>query len=185
VQPIVRTLTVGLCAGVLAVDLPAASAASADRGATPAPEPAIRSGNHLQVRHSGKCADVERSSGANGAPIHQWGCLDKDSQRWDLDEVENGYFNVRNVNSGKCMEVYDANPNDGARVVQWRCYPSSDPQRHQQWRLADRSGGYYELRARHSNKCLEVPNGSHEDSVDLVQATCDENRDHQAWRLTP
>ena len=49
--------------------------------------------------------------------------------------------------------------------------------------MHDLGTGYYSIIARHSGKCLTVPDGSTADSVQLQQSTCT-GATYQQWKIT-
>ncbi|GAB3656826.1 RICIN domain-containing protein [Glycomyces tarimensis] len=132
----------------------------------------------MVARHSGKCADVVNGSTADGAEIIQYTCNGGDNQRWQLQSVGGGYYEIMSWRSGKCLDVSDASTANGAQVVQWPCNGGTN----QQWQLRDAGGGYTELVARHSGKCLDVTSGSTENSARLKQYDCNSGTNQQ-WTL--
>jgi lysophospholipase L1-like esterase len=67
--------------------------------------------------------------------------------------------------SGKAIDVSGGSTSDGASIVQWTRTGGAN----QQWQLVDSGGGYYQLRARHSGKVVDV--SSTADGADVVQRT--------------
>jgi hypothetical protein len=65
---------------------------------------------------------------------------------------------------------------DEANVQQYSCHWGSN----QQWRFVNKGYGYYEIRARHSTKCLDVYYGTHFDGENVQQYTC-WGGDMQQW----
>jgi hypothetical protein len=72
-----------------------------------------------------------------------------------------GPYNIRVVHTKKCMDV-SGGPGatgDGVGVLQWPC--GGPAATNQQWYFEDTGDGLtYFVRARHSNKCLEVRGGT-------------------------
>ncbi|MGC3003605.1 RICIN domain-containing protein [Streptomyces sp. G35A] len=68
---------------------------------------------------------------------------------------------------------------NGTPVVQW---PFADGD-HQKWNLEATTGGYYVIRAVHSNKALSVNAESHDNGADIVQWSYTAGKEHQQWRL--
>ncbi|MCB1759812.1 MAG: RICIN domain-containing protein [Gammaproteobacteria bacterium] len=62
-----------------------------------------------------------------------------------------GYKRIYVSHSGKCLDVSGVSQNDGANVHQWDCHSGDN----QQWELIPHSSGAYQLRAKHSGKCLD------------------------------
>ncbi|MBE1875837.1 RICIN domain-containing protein [Myceligenerans sp. TRM 65318] len=67
--------------------------------------------------------------------------------------------------SGKVIDVSGASSADGASVIQWTRTDGDN----QQWQFVAAGDGYYQLRARHSGKVVDV--GSTADGADVVQRT--------------
>jgi endoglucanase len=67
--------------------------------------------------------------------------------------------------SGKAIDVNGGSTSDGAAIIQWTRTDSTN----QQWQLVDSGGGYYQLRARHSGKVVDVSSAA--DGADVVQRT--------------
>ncbi|MBU2667304.1 RICIN domain-containing protein [Actinoplanes bogorensis] len=94
------------------------------------------------------------------------------------------YFELRAEHSEKCLDV-DGRGSGGAtanlaNVMQYECWGGTN----QQWRIADVGNGYFELRARHSDKCLDVDGGATANLANVLQFQCvgDAN---QHWRTVP
>jgi len=132
----------------------------------------------LIARHSGKCLHVVGGSTANGADIVQYTCLGVGHQRWQLQDIGDGYFLIKVAHSGKCLDVSGQRDVDGANVHQYTCHAEFN----QQWRRVTLSSGYSNFVARHSGKCLEVDNASLSNSIDAQQWTCNGNRNQQ-WEV--
>ena len=88
-------------------------------------------------------------------------------QRWQLVDLENGYFAVRNVDTGWCLDVAGSSTANSANILQWTCYYTTN----QQWQIQVNGSGYL-LRARHSSKCLDVQGSSSSTGANILQYTC-------------
>ncbi|WP_225830097.1 RICIN domain-containing protein [Streptomyces sp. NK08204] len=103
-------------------------------------------------------------------------------RRGDLKAHENA-FQIRDRASGKCLAVADAGKSNGDRVVMGDCDWSDG----RVWSLWTRKDGYWELHARHSDKCLTAHNTlftAPAPGAYLEQWKC-LNGKNQAWRLVP
>jgi aryl-phospho-beta-D-glucosidase BglC (GH1 family) len=67
--------------------------------------------------------------------------------------------------SGKAIDVNGGSTSDGAAIVQWTRSDAAN----QQFQFVDAGGGYYQLRARHSGKVIDV--SSTANGADVVQRT--------------
>jgi poly(beta-D-mannuronate) lyase len=133
----------------------------------------------LQAVHSGKCADVEAGSTADGASVWQADCDSRASERWQLHDLGAETYEIRSA-AGKCLDVSGASLIDGAKVLQWTCKQSPN----QKWKLVSAGGGAFNLRAVHSNKCLEVAGASTATGATIQQWTCSTGS-HQKWQVLP
>ena len=127
--------------------------------------------------NSAKCLDVSGPSTANGAKIYQWTCHGGTNQQWRMvpDWFSDGYFMIVAAHSNKCLDVAGVSTANGAKVHQWACHNGAN----QQWSVAGPGGGFpvpgnnrYQIRNRHSGKCLEVAASSTSQGATVRQWTC-------------
>src|SRR5262245_57935726 len=71
---------------------------------------------YFKAKQSGKCAQVDGRSHANGANISQWDCLNQKNVKWTLRPLGNGNFFVVNSESGKCMHVQGNSRENGGNI---------------------------------------------------------------------
>lgn len=76
---------------------------------------------YIVAKHSNKCAQVNGASGANGAVISQWDCLNQNNVKWYLYEAGEGYLYIRAKHNNKCAQVNRASGLNGAVISQWDC----------------------------------------------------------------
>jgi hypothetical protein len=74
--------------------------------------------------------------------------------------------------------VAGASTADGANVIQFTCGGGTN----QQWQWIA-TGSYFQLRARHSGKCLDVSGSSTADGADIQQWAC-AGGTNQQWSRT-
>lgn len=86
------------------------------------------------------------------------------------------WYMLTSQHSGKVLEVYERSTADSARIVQW----ARNDGAWQQWQFVDSGGGWYRLRARHSNKVVEP--AATTDGADILQQP-DRNATSQQFRL--
>ncbi|WIM98519.1 RICIN domain-containing protein [Actinoplanes oblitus] len=123
-------------------------------------------------RSTSKVMDVWNASTADNAEVRTYAANNGANQEWDFRSTGGGYVNVINRNSGKCLDVAAGSTADGANIIQYTCGAGAN----QQWQWVA-AGGYYQLKARHSGKCLTLA----ADAVDLQQATCSSSATTQQW----
>jgi len=104
----------------------------------------------------------------------------KDNQKWELEEVGDGYYKICAKHSGKCLSIGDGGTYNGANVVQKTYGGYTD----QNWRLDPGGKGYYKNINNRSSKCLNVSYNSTANGANVWQWTW-LNRDNQKWILEP
>ena len=119
------------------------------------------------------CMDVRGASTANGALIQQWECNHTGAQKYDIIQVTDGFFMIRNQNSLKCLAISDRGTINGAVMAQYDCN-NTDINHH--WRSVDPQAGNNVgakwLINRNSGKCVEVPGWSETPGTLLTQLDC-------------
>ncbi|MFC0626992.1 ThuA domain-containing protein [Kribbella deserti] len=127
-----------------------------------------------------KCVDARAAGTANGTVIQQYACNASTAQQFQFATTSDGFTRVNNRNDAtKVVDVSGVSTSDNAGLQLW-AYGGGN---NQQWKAVPEGDGYFHFVARHSNKCLTVPNGSTADSVQLVQLTCNGGAS-QSFRLT-
>lgn len=82
---------------------------------------------HLYNANSGKTAEVENFSLANGADVRQWGTADNSTQQWYVEEAGSGAFYIRGGHSNKYLDADLGSTN----IFQWQ----ANGQANQKWRF--------------------------------------------------
>src|SRR6185503_14533997 len=104
--PFIAAAAVAMMAGVAAVAISSASAATVNTSAW-----------YVFVnRNSGKAMDVWEWSTADGGQLRQFTRTNANNQQFQFVDVGSGYYQLRNRNSGKVVAI--PNSNDGVQVVQ-------------------------------------------------------------------
>ena len=156
--------------------------------ATPAPT-ATQGGGSFPVagtqyriinQNSGKVADVENCSTANGGNVRQWSDLGNNCQKFTFTSMGSGYYRIQNVNSGKCLDDWAWSTADGANIAQYTCGSGNN----QQWSITSAGGGYYTLTNRNSGKVLDVSNCGTADGTNIQQWSS-LNNSCQHFQITP
>ena len=78
------------------------------------------------------------------------------------------------------MDVEGVSTADGANVFIW-AYGGGN---NQQWQIADLGNGYYQIKARHSGKCLDLSAGDTSDGANFQQWTCSSSNTNQHFTFT-
>ncbi|MCY1136912.1 RICIN domain-containing protein [Actinoplanes sp. Pm04-4] len=89
---------------------------------------------------------------------------------------------ILNDNSDLCLAINAGSTENAARAIQWNCQGGTE----QDWRLAQRPSGAYEIRNDHSGQCLAIGSGSTEQGAELLQWPCGgDTHLEQTWALIP
>lgn len=119
---------------------------------------------HMQSRLSGKCISIQDGSTSDNANILQQDCNGTYwRQQWLLNDLGNGYFQIKSRHSGKCMRA------SGDNIVQYTCY---DDYWTEMFTREATSDGYFIYRNRDTNKCLRVQNSATGSGVSIVLDDC-------------
>lgn len=122
----------------------------------------------IRTRHSGKCLDVEWASSADGARLIQWDCHGGNNQRFQFDDLGNGFHRIRAYHSDKCLDVTGASADDGAQIIQYVCHGGTN----QQFQLVRNGDGFYAIIARNSGKCFDIAGASQDLRAPVIQYRC-------------
>ncbi|MFO0553513.1 MAG: RICIN domain-containing protein [Polyangiaceae bacterium] len=134
-------------------------------------------GSHygLQNLSNSKCVDVPGGTTADNVQVDQWDCLGADQENLRPTVNADGYYLLKFAHSNSCLEISSWFQNDGAPALQWTCHGGTN----QQWKIVRRANGY-EVRARHSDKCLQA--GGSNNGEALTQSTCNGST-RQIWNF--
>src|SRR5689334_5930682 len=114
----IAALAVATTAFAVAVNAPAASAATVDTSASYV----------LVNRNSGKALDVYNLATTDGARITQWARNDGSQQQWQFVDSGSGWYRLKSRHSGKVLDVAGASTANGAAVNQWTDNNSNNQQ---------------------------------------------------------
>ena len=89
------------------------------------------SGYKISNVNAGKSLDVDNNSLQDGGNVLLWSENGDANQRWNIEEVGDGYVTISNVNSGKLLDVDNGSMSDGGNVLQW----ANNGDANQQWKL--------------------------------------------------
>lgn len=129
-------------------------------------------------RNSGKVADVNGGSTANGAQVIQYTWGGGNNQQWQIIDNGGGYFRIINRNSGKAMDVSGASTANGANVIQYTWNGGNN----QQWQIIDNGGGYYRIINRNSSQALDVNGSSTANGATIIQWPWN-GGNNQQWQI--
>lgn len=131
-------------------------------------------------QNSNKCVDARNAGTANATAVQQYTCNGTFAQNWKFTPTSGGYYQIGNRNAvTQVIDVSGISTADGALLQLWAWANGNN----QQWQPVSLGGGYYKFVARHSGKCMDVPNASTANSVQLQQYTCN-GTNAQSFSLT-
>lgn len=174
-----RALALTALGSLLALGLPVASmatpASAAQASAVPTSATAVdlpaNGWQEVVSKNSGKCVDVYAASTDNGSTVQQYSCNSTTAQQWQFTGVSDGFVQVQTRNdSSKVWDVKDRSAANGGLVQIYAA--SGTPGTNQQWKPIQETDGSFHFINRNSNKCLDVPNASVDDGVQLQQYDC-------------
>jgi len=148
-------------------------------------QPVINGTYKLVNRKSGKVLQVSGGSASLGTNFIQNTYIGATYQQWNvtpLDPKSGGdfsYFKISNVNSGLSPDVLNFSLENGGSIIAYNYIGVN-----QQWYLEYASDGWFYIRSKYSNKCMEVANssivaGANIQQWDKIGST------NQQWRLLP
>lgn len=124
----------------------------------------VTSGRYLLInKNSGKVLDVAGYSQSNGANVLQWSQGNGLNQRWDVQDLGNGYYSIHAAHSGKSLDVWAWSADNGANLAQYSYYGHDN----QLWALEEVSSGYYKITSKFSGKVLDVVDMSTENGANV------------------
>lgn len=123
----------------------------------------------ISNRASGSCVDDDGSV-TSGTVLQQWQCISGNTnQEWWFWPQTNGYFVIGNYNSSSAVwTVTNAGATNNTTVEQ----ASWNETKNQQWEPVQLSTGYYEFVDMNSGLCLNVPNGTTTNGLQLQISAC-------------
>jgi V8-like Glu-specific endopeptidase len=138
---------------------------------------------YLMNAKSGKCADLANDNLSDGAKVAQYPCEGDHTptQRFELNAVGGGYFQLRDVASGRCLSA--RSPGFGDKVSQFSC---NSADRLQHWKFENGSDVVTDIRNRDKDQCLGIDGASLDDEADLGVWACGGSGpgSNQSWVFT-
>jgi Ricin-type beta-trefoil lectin domain len=158
-----------------------AAPALASTGRTP-----IQPGYHwLYGFHSGKCISVKNGSSANGAPLHQDPCANRQAFGWlGVDGFHGEQYFFRNEVSSKCMSIQ--NRTNGSAIVQEPCNYRNPPANERFvfiYMGQSHDYGWYLVQSVRSGLCLRLNEASKKNGAALVQHHCNQPNGQEYFLL--
>ena len=148
-------------------------------------QPVVNGKFILVNRNSGKVMEVPNGSTSAGAYLRQNTSTGVNYQQWNVTPVDSriggdfSYFTIQAVHSGKVVDVYNWSFNENSPIDAW----DNNKTAIQQWYFEYAGDGYFFIRSRFNNKCLDIQNSS-QATANIVQKDKTGNLSQQ-WRLIP
>lgn len=131
----------------------------------------------LNSMETNKCLDLQGGKAQNRTNIKQYQCHGRANQSWQFVERNDNEFQIKVQSTNKCLDVSSKSHRNGANVHQWSCHNDSN----QRWIVTKKrtnQGLRYQLKAKHSNKCLTASSNGN-----VIQMNCRSNDHSQLWVL--
>jgi hypothetical protein len=146
-------------------------------------------GEDIQPVIDGRYKLVNRKSGrvmeSISGNIQQNYYLGTKVQQWDVTPIDSriggdfSYFKIANVNDGLSPDVLGFSLENGANIIPYTLMTVN-----QQWYLEYAEDGWFYIRSKHSNKCIEVANSSTSPGANIQQWEKNGGTNQQ-WRFLP
>lgn len=158
------------CLSALAMMAPSAQAFEADQF------------YYVVNQHTGQSLDVTDASSDNGANVIQWSYWEGEHQQWRLIDNQDGSHRLVNRSSGQVLDVAGRSTQENANVLQWPWKEQNNA--NQRWEIRELGSDSYSLMALHSQKALQVLDGSTNSGANIVQGSY-YGAEHQRWKILP
>lgn len=163
---------ISLVFGVLA----ATGGAQAASATVTAPAASSAPFAEIQNYNSGLCIEAHGASTQAGLQLDQWVCRGATNELWRPYEYSAPDYQFYQENDLQCINVQGDSTANGAPIVQWPCTRGS-PTPNEVWTpnlfIGNMNGlSYYEWYNPHSDKCLNVADGSKAEGAQIIQWTC-------------
>lgn len=137
----------------------------------------------VQVQGGNKCIDNGGSKKTSAKP-HSWSCNRENSNQlfkiMDKGRSTNGnkYIQFEFYISKLCLDIPNFSMKNDAMIQQSRCTGASN----QIWEIIEKDKkGWFNLRAKHSKKCMGIRGMNHNDGAKFIQWTCDKKSPDQRF----
>lgn len=136
----------------------------------------------FRAMNNEKCLDVRAGGLNNKANIQLYQCHNGPNQGWKLKRIRGNEYKIISKKSKKCLDVSSKSQSNGANIHQWSCLNINN----QRWIVTNKmtsKGIRYQLKAKHSGKCLT--NLGNNNRANVVQKNCINRGEprNQLWRL--
>jgi hypothetical protein len=141
-------------------------------------------GVQIRPRCNGLVLGVLGAAKHDGARVVQWGSTGSADQLWDIKRI-GSFHRIVNRNSGKVLDVAGYSTNNGAPIHQWGWHIGNN----QLWYIESRIENVpnfgplrvYRMMNVHSHRYLDVPDGSADWGVQMIQWAWNGGSNQQFW----
>ncbi len=102
--------------------------------------------------NNNKVLDIPGAKKENGLNLQLWESNSTNAQKFKLNYVGEGYYEIETTCSGKVLDVEALGKKAGTRVIQY----TRNNGNNQKWMIKDAGGGYYYLVSKCNGLCLDV-----------------------------
>ena len=107
--------------------------------------------------------------------VRQWSWMNNAFQMWTFVPREEGLFLLKNVKTGMCMSVAFGLSENAANVILGECTGGDE----QLWKLEDKGNGFYWVRNKNSQKCLDLEKTKKNNFDSVMQWKCHDVSQHK------
>ncbi|WP_436531633.1 RICIN domain-containing protein [Actinoplanes sp. HUAS TT8] len=136
----------------------------------------------IQPYTNDHCLHPAGYSAAAGIVVEQKLCQNASNRNWNFHSISAGYYRISYRNGGLCFGVKDSVTTERAKVIMQTC---GNPTLNDQWlpilNFGAKGVDFYQLKNRHSGKCLAVEANSLLEGADMMQFTCYTTSNNQAF----
>lgn len=128
--------------------------------------------------HSGKSLDHDVAS----SKVQLWKAHSGANQQWTLDQQDDGYYEIRNVQTGLCLDIQANNVDiwtNGHYAHMWACHGRDNQRFHIN---VIPGAGQVTLTTKHTGKCLDLVDWRSQNGATLQQWDCHGGA-NQRWRI--
>ena len=149
-------------------------------------QPVIKGRYVLVNRNSGKIMEVAAGSMDSGANVRQNTNIGETYQQWNVTPVDSriggdfSYYTFTNVKSSMSLDILNFSLDNSGNIIVWNDSKSGN----QQWYLDYAEDGWFYIRSRHSNKCIEVASSGLLGGANIQQYD-KTGKKNQQWRFLP
>ena len=133
---------------------------------------------YIKSRNSDKCLRTLDGSTENAASVVQYGCGENDFEKWTVNSIGDGQYNIVQVASGKYADISGASTANGGNNIIW---PNNGGD-NQKWRIELQEDGYYHIVNVNSNLLLDIADASMADNANNIQWQ-DNGNYNQDWEF--